>query len=159
MENIKGGIYVLQLGDSKKYVGSTRCFTTELRHMINDNVVSSWVREHGFKAIHCLFPMDNEKDLLKEEETIMYDMMRKYGIENVRGGAFNNIDMTNEEVEVVMKIIGHRHDVCLKCGSSKHYAVDCEKSQTVGRKQGFWGWVQTGIEVVKETSDIYGARY
>jgi hypothetical protein len=51
--------------------------------------------------------------------------MDKYGIDNVRGGSFCNMNLTDAERNVLQKMINTYTNKCFSCGQSGHYANEC----------------------------------
>ena len=51
--------------------------------------------------------------------------MRKYGIENVRGGTFCRIILSKEEKYVLEMMIRSNKNECYRCGKIGHFIRDC----------------------------------
>lgn len=51
--------------------------------------------------------------------------MEKYGINNVRGGSFCEIKLSNENKKTIEKIITSTTEKCYKCGKKGHFASKC----------------------------------
>ena len=47
------------------------------------------------------------------------------GIDNVRGGTYCRIDLSDEELRVLTREIRGAKDKCLRCGREPHFASDC----------------------------------
>ena len=88
-------IYVLKLKYNKYYVGKTNNPRFRLDDHFSNNG-SSWTKKY------------------KEDKwTIKY--MKKYGIDNVRGGSFNTIKLNKSKTEVINHMISSSEDKCYKC--------------------------------------------
>lgn len=57
--------------------------------------------------------------------------MKKYGIDNVRGGAFCKIKLSSENVKTIENMINGLTDCCYKCSESGHFANDCHARKAV----------------------------
>ena len=55
--------------------------------------------------------------------------MRKYGINNVRGGTFCKIKLTEDNRNTINKMINSVTDKCYTCGEKGHYASECKNSR------------------------------
>jgi hypothetical protein len=53
--------------------------------------------------------------------------MKKYGIENVRGGAYTQIDIPITTVSVLQNEILGNSDKCYNCGLAGHFTNNCKK--------------------------------
>ena len=114
-------IYVLELEKNKYYVGRTRNSTFRLDQHFNANG-SSWTRT--YKPIKMVEQFDNCDVFDEDKITIKY--MAKYGIENVRGGAFCQIELRSEDKIVIKKMINGASDNCYKCNQTGHFAKYCK---------------------------------
>jgi hypothetical protein len=63
-----------------------------------------------------------------DEDKITFKYMEKYGIENVRGGAFCRVNLTVQERNTIRQIIHGNTDRCFRCGEWGHFVVDCPAS-------------------------------
>ena len=110
-------IYVLLLQQNKYYVGKTN-------HIINritghcTNRGSLWTKIH--KPIKILQIYDSNNVFDEDKYTIKY--MKQYGIDNVRGGSFCQIELNEENTNTINRMINGSTDKCYKCGGN-HFAI------------------------------------
>ena len=61
-----------------------------------------------------------------EEQRITQEYMNKYGIDNVRGGPWCKVILSDEEKLFIKKLLHGENDKCYQCGSTEHFAKDCK---------------------------------
>ena len=115
------GIYVLALEEGKYYVGKTYKTIQERYAEHCCGYGSGWSKK--YKPIKLLEAYDNCSDYDEDKYTKIY--MAKYGIENVRGGAYCRIHMPCSQVKLLNREIWNAENKCLECGSKKHYVNRC----------------------------------
>ena len=54
--------------------------------------------------------------------------LKKYGIENVRGGTFTQINFTNDIIIMLNKMLNNEENKCFTCNKTGHFANECKKS-------------------------------
>jgi predicted GIY-YIG superfamily endonuclease len=118
-------IYVLKLHNNKKYVGKTKDINRRLFQHLN-NEGSEWTKLH--KPIIPLSVTIRQETSIHDENNITKALMYKFGIDNVRGGAYVNVKLSREEKNVLEKEIRSVNDLCFTCGEKGHYIKDCNKS-------------------------------
>ena len=116
-------IYVLKLKYNKYYVGKT----TNPNFRLNDHFDSEgsvWTKKYKPINVHELRPDCSAKD----ETIITQEYMNKYGIDNVRGGPWCSLDIS-EHKNTIEHMIHSESDNCYKCGKSGHFANQCSFSK------------------------------
>jgi cellular nucleic acid-binding protein len=114
-------IYILKLENDKYYVGKTN--NPDLR--INDhfnNIGAEWTKLHKPLSVEKIIPNCDDYD--EDKYTRIY--MDKYGIDNVRGGSFVQIKLSDEIINILNKMKNGTNDNCFKCGKSGHFAENCD---------------------------------
>lgn len=113
-------IYILNLKHNKLYVGRTNNIDFRLDDHFN-NCGSYWTKKHKPQSVKEIYKNCTNYD--EDKYTIM--MMAQYGINNVRGGSFTKINLTNNEICIINKMINNANDICFKCHMNNHFAIDC----------------------------------
>lgn len=115
-------IYVLQLQSNKYYIGKTKNLKSRLDDHFVNCIGSEWTNKYRPLQIVEVF---GECDAF-DEDKITKKYMSKYGIENVRGGAYCQLVLDKHTVEFIQKEIDSATDKCYKCGSKGHFAKQCK---------------------------------
>ena len=114
-------IYVLKLQQGKYYVGRTAKPIEERYEEHCRGLGSSWTRKYPPVSI---YDQINTSDAY-QEDTETLKCMKKYGIENVRGGPYSKVLLTNEEHNSITQRIRSSNDQCQRCGRKGHFVKDC----------------------------------
>ena len=98
-------IYILQLTDEKYYIGKTNYsnFCLDTHFTSNESI---WT--HKYKPIKLLELFENYNEYDEDKYTIMY--MYKYGIDNVRGGSFTRIKLSESTIEHLSLMHNGKHN-------------------------------------------------
>ena len=113
-------IYILKLKENKYYIGKTK----NIEKRWNDHIAgngSGWTKKYK--------PISLIKTVLStsyfDEDKYVKEYMSKYGIENVRGGTYSNIELDDNCISVLEKEIRHSKNLCTRCGRDTHFIKDC----------------------------------
>jgi len=114
-------IYVLRLEHGKFYVGkTTRPVSMRIdEHMTNRG--SIWTYMHTPLKVEEVI----ETNYAGDEDTYTLRYMSDYGIDNVRGGSFSQVTLSDDIRDIIHKMLRTASDSCFYCGSSDHFAQDC----------------------------------
>ncbi len=124
MEN--WNIYILELTNGKYYIGKTKKPTNRLNEHFSMNG-SAWTKK--YQPIKLVQFIENCNSFDEDKYTLQY--MNVYGIDNVRGGSYTQINLDNFTLEHIQKQLISANDLCFKCGMSNHFAKDCKVSPDI----------------------------
>lgn len=113
-------IYILKLVRDKFYIGQSKDVTMRIQEHFN-GIGCDWTRKYKPLEIVAIIPRCSVFD--EDKYTIEY--MNNYGIDNVRGGTFASINLTQFETEMITKMIRSANGQCVACGSLSHFVKDC----------------------------------
>ena len=119
-------IYILKLQDSKYYVGKTNDVQKRFEQHVKGSG-ASWTKTHRPVSIVKTIPSSSPFD----EDKYVKECMAKYGVENVRGGSYSAMELSDEEYSLLTKEIWSAKDCCLTCGRKGHFANKCYARTTV----------------------------
>lgn len=113
-------IYILKLQQNKWYIGKTNNPKFRLDQHFNRNG-SAWTKKYPPLDITEFIPNCTGFD--EDKYTIIY--MSMYGVANVRGGSFCQLDLSDDIANIINRMIWGATDKCVKCGSMYHFVKDC----------------------------------
>ena len=123
-------IYVLQLQQNKYYVGKTNNPPVRLDAHF-DAGGSAFTKRYKPLQIHALIPDCSDHD----EQRVTQEYMGKHGIQQVRGGPWTRILLSDEEEEFIQKLLDSSADKCYTCGSKGHFANQCPSRKSQKKPQ------------------------
>jgi len=115
-------IYVLELEDNKYYIGKTSNLSLRLDQHFNSSG-SEYTKKYKPIRLYELIPDCDDYD--EDKYTLKY--IKKFGIDNVRGGSFCEFNISKEYIATINKMINSSNNNCFICGLKDHFAKDCKK--------------------------------
>jgi len=119
-------VYILKLINNKYYVGRSSNVAKRFNDHLN-GTGSFWTKK--YKPINIEKVVENVS--LFEEDKVTKEYMYKYGIDNVRGGSYVRERLAPYELKLIRKEIFAAHDLCIRCGSNKHFIKDCDSKRDI----------------------------
>ena len=116
-------IYILELDKNKYYIGKTENPKFRISNHFNSNG-SEWTKKYN--PIKLIDLIQNSDDFDEDKYTLIY--MKKYGINNVRGGTFSHLNLETNVIETLTKMINNDENKCFTCGELGHFAKECKKN-------------------------------
>lgn len=113
-------LYVLQLENGKYYVGKTADVMKRFEQHKTGNGAAWTAKYKPVKMIEC---RDLKGD--HDENNVTKDYMKKYGINNVRGGSYTQVSLPGDVESVLQREFRGNADVCYKCNLAGHFTNQC----------------------------------
>jgi predicted GIY-YIG superfamily endonuclease len=113
-------LYVLKLQDEKYYVGKTDNPAQRYKQHC-EGTGAAWTKKYAPVKFLETRSLKGEHD----ETNLTKDLMKKYGIDNVRGGAYTQIVLDDATKSVLEREVLGNTDKCYKCGVGGHFAKQC----------------------------------
>jgi len=137
-------IYVLQLEQGKYYIGKTSNphFRIEQHFLLGG---TAWTTK--YKPLNVLEIIPNCDDYDEDKYTRRY--MDKYGIDNVRGGSFCEVNLDEFTIKMLEKMSKTTQNKCFTCGEVGHFAKDCKKCEELSSINKCFTFIEKFIEEKK----------
>ena len=113
-------LYVLECSNNKWYVGKTKDFLRRYEEH-KSGKGSAWTSKYKPNGKFECRAIKDEYD----EDNTTKTLMKKHGIENVRGGSYAQIVLPNDVMSVLQREFGGTMDLCYKCNLAGHFATKC----------------------------------
>jgi predicted GIY-YIG superfamily endonuclease len=122
-------IYILKLESEKYYVGSLFLTPTDFEVTEHPRILkhfhglgAEWTKLHApTELIQIISPADEFEE---DKQTKIY--MSRYGIDNVRGGSYCEINLSHSQISCLEKEIATAKGLCFKCKCAGHSAKYCD---------------------------------
>lgn len=109
----------------KYYVGKSQNVLTRANEHAT-GMGSAWTKKfHIAGAIFDIIEVIPCADKFTEDNTTK-EYMSKHGIENVRGGSYANIVLTEDQIMALNRELATSNDSCFNCGKQGHFSGDCK---------------------------------
>jgi hypothetical protein len=113
-------IFLLELSNEKFFVGTT----DNLNYSVDDySEQNEWTTKYIPQKVIQLIPNCE----IDELDNYVIRFMQEKGINNVRGGSFVNIILSDQNITKIVKLLIMNTDKCYICGDPKHITRDCKK--------------------------------
>jgi predicted GIY-YIG superfamily endonuclease len=116
-------LYILELNQGKWYVGTTQNIKTRYTQHCNGKGAAFTKKYPPIKIFSYNIVPENTARLREDFE--VKRLMGEHGIENVRGGSYSSIRLSEDSINALSRELNHAMDLCLECGSSEHWVNDC----------------------------------
>ena len=116
----KTNIYILRLEGGKYYVGKSSNVVERFQQHLSGSG-SAWTKK--YKPVQLLRTITNASPF--EEDRYVKEYMSKFGIDNVRGGAYVEVELSEFHTEALKMELWAATDKCTTCGRAGHWAKDC----------------------------------
>ena len=121
-------VYILELEEGKYYVGITKNIDARMRDH-RQGKGSLWTQKYK--------PLENKNPVLIltddpfDEDKYVKKTMEAHGIDNVRGGAYSRLILSNEEKYFIERELVNCSGRCFKCYKIGHFAKDCDTQENI----------------------------
>lgn len=120
LSKMNTNIYILELENNKYYIGKTDDVSKRYEQHVNGNG-SYWTKIN--KPISIIKTIENCS--VFDEDKYVKEYMFKYGINNVRGGTYNQIKINDDIITFLENEFKTSNNLCYKCGDSDHFVEEC----------------------------------
>ena len=119
-------VYVLELQDGSLYVGRSDNVPRRV-HQHASGQGALFTRERGMHRVlhvrHGVHP--------SEEQAVTCELMRQYGVGNVRGGSYSQRVLSEATEERLQRSVRRAERLCSRCGRDSHTASQCYARTTL----------------------------
>lgn len=122
--SIKGDAFVYYVGKTQKDI------QTRFQEHKTGRVKVAWTSIHPPIEVieNVKSGIDPNDDLA--EENLTYYTMKKYGIDNVRGGRYCQVQLSGQQIKDIMHTFSSVNNQCYECGQVGHFVKRCPHKHT-----------------------------
>lgn len=113
--------FIIIFESNKFYIGTVNDIYKLLYGDIIDNKQFSWLKK--YKPINIIDII--KSNFVFDVDIIVEKYMNIYGINNVRGGKYNKLILSTNQIKQLEKKILPTNNICFKCNKSGHYSDKC----------------------------------
>jgi len=113
-------IYILSLNCGKYYIGKSNNVLKRYQQHL-EGCGSAWTKK--YKPIKLVETITDASPF--EEDRITKEYMSKYGRENVRGGSYVGIQLTESQNNSLNRELWGEKNLCIRCGRPGHFVNNC----------------------------------
>jgi predicted GIY-YIG superfamily endonuclease len=140
-------LYILQCDSGKYYVGKTSDIMRRFEEH-KSGKGSAWTKK--YKPVRLMECRAIASD--HDENNVTKDLMKKYGIDNVRGGIYTQLVLPEEYTNVLKLEFRGTADTCYKCNLAGHFASRCPNEVDVPK-------VNKAAAKPKIVEEVWGCSY
>ena len=115
-------IYILKLNNNKYYIGKTNRNVKERYQEHLEGIGSFWTKK--YEPLSIIKQIENSSPF--DEDRYVKEYMAMYGIDNVRGGSYNQEELNSETIKFLRNELRTSNNECYKCGSTSHFVSECD---------------------------------
>lgn len=117
-------IYILYCEGNRFYIGKTKNLNLRFQQHMNGE---GSVFTSTYKPISIIEHFEEKGEF--DEDNYVKVYMKKYGIDNVRGGSYSNLSLTVSQKDLLSRELIHSENKCFTCGKDGHYSNKCPSTK------------------------------
>jgi predicted GIY-YIG superfamily endonuclease len=126
-------IYILRLISGKYYIGKSDDPMKRYQDHLN-GVGSAWTATYKPVSVEKII----EKSSPFDEDRYTKEYMAKHGIDNVRGGSYIQITLSDSQRQNLQKELRMATNACITCGKTGHFAATCYSRPCQIKEEDSW---------------------
>jgi predicted GIY-YIG superfamily endonuclease len=143
-------LYILQLEDDKWYVGKTDDIQKRYQQH-KSGKGAEWTKLYKPVRLISTHPITS----IHDETNFTKDLMKKYGVDNVRGGAYCQTTLQDNVIQSIKHELNSGTDKCYNCGQKGHFANRCPANKAEESEEEIEVWCCSYCD--REFDTLFGA--